>query len=97
MSRLSNPASSAMSEENVGTDPIGDMLSHVVRAMVDHPNWVRVARNSDPGTDSYEVVVDNADLGKVIGKQGRVANSLRMVVKAIAQKEDRRVFVDFTS
>jgi predicted RNA-binding protein YlqC (UPF0109 family) len=86
-----------MGDETVGSDPIGAMLGHVVKAMVDHPNWVRVSHSGDASSDAYEVVVDNADLGKVIGKQGRVANSLRMVAKAVAEKRERRIYVDFTS
>lgn len=86
-----------MTDEAAGGDPVGSMLGHVVKAMVDHPNWVRVNHNADSSSDAYEVVVDSADLGKVIGKQGRVANALRTVAKAVAEPRDRRIYVDFTS
>lgn len=74
---------------------LADALEHLVRGLVPNPDDVRV-RESDRGrVRTLEVRVHPADIGKVIGRQGRTAGALRTVVAALAGREQVRVdFVD---
>jgi predicted RNA-binding protein YlqC (UPF0109 family) len=72
-----------------------ELLEYVVRQLVDHPDDVGVEEfEEDDGTLVLELTVAEDDYGKVIGRGGRTANALRLVVKAAAVKENRRVLVD---
>ena len=69
------------------------LIEILVKALVDNPDAVSIEEIQDNSSVTYEVTVDADDLGKVIGKQGRVANALRTVVKAAALKDHKNVFV----
>ncbi len=72
-----------------------ELLEYLARALVDDPEAVRVEQfDEDDGSVVLELSVGENDYGKVIGRGGRTANALRMVLKAAAVKEQRRVFVD---
>ncbi|HYV14602.1 MAG TPA: KH domain-containing protein [Conexibacter sp.] len=72
-----------------------DLLAYMARQLVDSPDEVKVDEfEEDDGTLVFELSVADDDYGKVIGRGGRTANALRLVVKAAATKEDRRVLVD---
>ncbi len=72
-----------------------ELLEHLARELVDEPAEVSVEEfEEDDGTLVLELSVGEDDYGKVIGRGGRTANALRLVVKAAAVKEDRRVLVD---
>jgi uncharacterized protein len=72
-----------------------DLLEYLARALVDDPDAVSVEQfEEDDGTIVLELAVAEDDYGKIIGRGGRTANALRMVVKAAAVKENRRVLVD---
>jgi uncharacterized protein len=72
-----------------------ELLEYLVRELVDEPDQVTVEEfEEDDGTLVLELSVGDDDYGKVIGRGGRTANALRLVVKAAAVKEDRRVLVD---
>jgi predicted RNA-binding protein YlqC (UPF0109 family) len=74
------------------------LLELLVTSLVDHPEQVEVIEAEEgPGTFSYEVHVAPEDTGKVIGKQGKIANAIRTVVKAAASKADARAFVEIIS
>ena len=70
------------------------LIEYIVKALVDDPEQAVVVEI--PGIDglTYEVRVAQTDLGKVIGKQGRIANALRTVAKAAAMKNNQKVFVE---
>lgn len=68
-----------------------DLVETMARAMVDHPEDVAVEENSNNGVVDLHLSVHPDDMGKVIGKQGRIANSMRQVVKACAIKENVKV------
>ena len=70
------------------------MLEYLTCALVEDPDAVEVDEFEDDGDLVYEISVAEDDLGRVIGKGGRVANALRMVAKAAAVKQERRVIVD---
>ena len=72
-----------------------DLLVYLARALVDHPDRVKVEEfEEDDGTLVLELSVDDDDYGQVIGRGGRTAQALRSVVKAAAVKDNRRVLVD---
>ena len=66
----------------------------IAKALVDDPDSVAVSERQDGRTTVIEVRVAESDMGKVIGKQGRIAKAIRSVVKAAAAKEDKKVVVD---
>ena len=65
-------------------------------SLVDEPDQVVVTEKAEGKTTVIEVHVAEGDMGKVIGKQGRIAKAIRSVVKAAAAKEDKKVVVDIT-
>ncbi|MDO9063205.1 MAG: RNA-binding protein [Microbacterium sp.] len=69
-----------------------EAVEHLVKGIVDHPEDVQVVMNSSTRGDVLAVSVNPADLGRVIGRQGRTAKSLRTVVNALA--DGRRVRLD---
>jgi len=73
---------------------VKDLLEFLTQALVDDPVAVEVEEFEEDGDLVYEISVADDDLGRVIGKGGRVANALRTVAKAAAVKLDRRVIVD---
>ena len=72
-----------------------ELLVYLAQQLVDEPDKVEVEQfEEDDGTLVLELSVGDEDYGQVIGRGGRTANALRLVVKAAAVKEDRRVLVD---
>ncbi len=71
-----------------------ELLEFLVRALVEDPEAVVVEELEEDGALVYEISVADDDLGRVIGKGGRVANAIRTVAKAAAVRLDRKVIVD---
>jgi predicted RNA-binding protein YlqC (UPF0109 family) len=71
-----------------------ELVEVIAKALVDNPDEVVVTEKEDGKTLVLEVKVADSDMGKVIGKQGRIAKAIRSVVKAAAAKEDKKVIVD---
>jgi hypothetical protein len=71
-----------------------DFLEFVTRHLVDHPDRIRVEIEERTDRLVLRLNVDQADLGKVIGKQGRNAQALRTLVTAIAAREGHRVTLE---
>jgi predicted RNA-binding protein YlqC (UPF0109 family) len=71
-----------------------ELLEFLVRALVEDPGAVVVEELEEDGDLIYEITVAEDDLGRVIGKGGRVANAIRTIAKAAAVRLDRRVIVD---
>ena len=71
-----------------------ELVEFLARALVDDPDAVGVEELEEDGDLVLEVRVAEDDLGRVIGRGGRVANAIRTVAKAAATREDRRVIVD---
>ena len=71
-----------------------ELVEVIAKALVDHPEEVVVTEKEDGKALVIEVKVSESDMGKVIGKQGRIAKAIRSVVKAAAAKEDKKVIVD---
>ena len=62
--------------------------------MVDYPDGVDINETSGSSVIILEISVDSSDIGKVIGKEGRIANAIRTIVKAAAAKSDKKVTVE---
>ena len=71
-----------------------ELVEVIAKALVDDPDSVVVNEREDKKTTILEVHVADSDMGKVIGKQGRIAKAIRSVVKAADAKEDKKVIVD---
>lgn len=71
-----------------------ELVEVIAKALVDDPESVVVNEREEKKTTVLEVRVTESDMGKVIGKQGRIAKAIRSVVKAAAAKEDKKVIVD---
>jgi hypothetical protein len=71
-----------------------ELLEFLVKALVEEPEAVTVEELEEDGDLVYEISVAEGDLGRVIGKGGRIANAIRTIAKAAAVRIDRRVIVD---
>jgi len=75
-----------------------ELVELLVKSLVDHPDEVVVEEvGGGRGSFSFEVRVSPQDTGKIIGKQGKIANAIRTVVKAAAAKADTKAFVEIVS
>ncbi len=72
-----------------------EILEVVIKNLVDNPEEVSVKELEGEKSIVFEVKVSEADMGKVIGKQGRIAKSIRTVMKAIASKDKKRITIEF--
>jgi len=70
------------------------LIEYLVKSLVDEPEQVSITEVPQEEATTYEVRVAPGDLGKVIGKQGRIANALRTVIKSVAMKDKRKVYVE---
>jgi len=71
-----------------------ELVEVIAKALVDNPDEVVVTEEDTEKALIVSLKVADDDMGKVIGKQGRIAKSIRSVVKAAASKEDKKVIVD---
>ncbi len=72
-----------------------EIIEIVIKSLVDNPEEVNVKEIDEAKMVTYEVKVSETDMGKVIGKQGRIAKSIRTVMKAIASKDKKRINIEF--
>ena len=71
-----------------------ELVEVMAKALVEHPEEVSVKKKKKNGEIIVELKVAPSDMGKVIGKQGRIAKAIRSVVKAAASKEEKKVTVE---
>lgn len=71
-----------------------DLVKVIAKSLVDHPEEVNVTEKESDGVIVVELRVASDDMGKVIGKQGRIAKAIRTVVKAASSKDKKKVVVD---
>ncbi len=71
-----------------------ELVEVIARALVDYPDEVVVIETESEKSILLELRVAQSDMGKVIGKQGRIAKAIRSVVKAAASKENKKVIVE---
>lgn len=71
-----------------------ELVEVIAMSLVDHPSEVVVTESETEKSIVVELKVSPEDMGKVIGKQGRIAKAIRTVVKAAASKDDKKVIVE---
>ncbi len=71
-----------------------ELVEIIAKSLVEEPDQVVVSETTDENTITIELNVAADDMGKVIGKGGRIAKAIRTVVKAAASKGDKKVIVD---
>lgn len=71
-----------------------ELVEVIAKSLVDHPETVQVDERQEDGQTVLELHVAEDDMGKVIGRQGRIAKALRTVVKAAATRENTKVTVE---
>lgn len=71
-----------------------ELVEIIAKALVDNPDEVVVTQKEDGRNITVELHVASSDMGKVIGKQGRIAKAIRSVVKAASSKDNKRVDVE---
>ena len=72
-----------------------EVLESIILTLVDKKEAVSIKEVEGERTIVYEVKVAQEDMGRIIGKQGKIANSIRTIMKAVATKEQKRVSVEF--
>lgn len=71
-----------------------ELVKVIAVSLVDHPDEIVVTEKETGNSIILELHVAPDDMGKVIGKQGRIAKAIRTVVKAAASRDDKKVIVD---
>lgn len=85
-----------MSDPNVlPAESARDLLEHIVKSVVEHPDEVQIDTDDSGDKVRLDVRVGDGDMGRVIGKRGRVAHSIRTLVRAAAVIDDCEVDVEF--
>jgi predicted RNA-binding protein YlqC (UPF0109 family) len=74
--------------------PLYDLVDFLARNLVLHPEAVEVKQNTTDQLSSFELRVHKDDLGRVIGKQGRTAKSIRTILNAAASRTNRKVVLE---
>ena len=71
-----------------------DLIETIVKTLVDHPESVEITESFNDKEARYQLTVHPEDVGKVIGKQGRVAKAIRTVVSAAGRVQNKRIYID---
>ena len=71
-----------------------ELLTYIVQNLVEKPDEVSVTEREANGETVFEVRVADGDMGKVIGRQGRIAREIRILMKAVAQRKGKKVSVE---
>ena len=71
-----------------------DLLLYIARSLVEHPDQVTVTEIGDSDDLTLELRVAPDDMGKVIGRQGRIAKEIRTIIKSVAQRDGQKVSVE---
>ena len=71
-----------------------ELLIYIAKNLVDNPDAVTVTERGTESETVYELRVDPSDMGKVIGRQGRIAKEIRILMRSVAQRQGKRISVD---
>jgi predicted RNA-binding protein YlqC (UPF0109 family) len=83
-----------LSDPVAQAEALRDLIDHLAKSLVESPEKVEITEIEEPDALVFELRVDEADLGRVIGRQGRTAKALRTVLSAASAKMKRRVILD---
>ena len=75
-------------------NPMKELLTYIIQNLVDHPDEVSVTEREAGNETVFEVRVADGDMGKVIGRQGRIIKEVRILKKAVAQRKGKKVSVE---
>jgi predicted RNA-binding protein YlqC (UPF0109 family) len=81
----------------MSTANMGEFIEYIVRSLVDDPSQVRVTEIEGANTIIYELRVAPEDMGRVIGKGGRVANAMRTLLRVVAARQGKRATLEIVS
>ena len=81
----------------MNTPNMQEFIEYIVRSLVDDPSQVRVTEIEGSSTIIYELRVAPEDMGRVIGKGGRVANAMRTLLRVVAARQGRRATLEIVS
>jgi len=73
------------------------LIEEIVKVLVDHPEEVQVQEVAGEQSIVYEIKVEQSDIGKVIGKQGKTANAIRALIRAAAAKNGKNAVINIIS
>ena len=73
-----------------------ELLTYIAQSLVDHPEQVEVTEQTGDGEITLELRVAPEDMGKVSGRQGRIAKWIRVLMRSVGQRKGTRVSVDIT-
>ena len=71
-----------------------ELLTYIVQSLVDNPDKVTVEEKATERETVFEVRVADGDMGKVIGRQGRIVRQIRVLMKAVGQRQGKKVSVE---
>ena len=71
-----------------------ELLLYIAQNLVDNPDDVTVTERETESETVFELRVNPADVGKVIGRQGRIAKEIRVIMRSVAQRQGKRISVD---
>lgn len=87
---VSVPAATELSDDS----PLREMVEYVARALTSNPDAVQVSEEEDGNRTVFRLSVDEKDKGKVIGRDGRVAQSIRSLLRVAATKQGTRITLE---
>lgn len=71
-----------------------ELLTYIIQSLVENPDEVSVTERKAEGETVFEIRVAEGDMGKVIGRQGRIVKEIRVLMKAVAQRKGKKVSVE---
>ena len=71
-----------------------ELLTYIIQSLVENPDEVSVTERKAEGETVFEVRVAEGEMGKVIGRQGRIVKEIRVLMKAVAQRKGKKVSVE---
>ena len=78
----------------IAMSDLKELLTYIAQNLVDNPDGVSVTERETDSETIFELRVDASDMGKVIGRQGRIAKEMRALMRSVAQKQGKRISVD---
>ena len=72
-----------------------ESLEAIIRSLVDDKESISIKETAGEKSDIFEVKVAEKDMGKIIGKEGKIAQAIRTIMKALAAKEQKKVIIEF--
>jgi predicted RNA-binding protein YlqC (UPF0109 family) len=90
----SEPSAISTSRTRKGEDNMKELIEYIAKSLVDDPSQVTVSEMEGPNSVIIELHVASEFMGRVIGRGGRVANSMRTLVRVLAAKEGKRVTLE---